>query len=199
LWSWLEQNTVGLISLLISIVAIVVSVALSRRTLEKSEEIAQKYGDLAGTKAAIQHEEEKAAQARTIALLALSNEVERILEFARHNAELDPGSYPSAIRMPVTALETAFLSGESVLVGEWEDSELLDFVRSYLTGAYSINASIDFYLTFPGSLGTAKAAGDHMVRLATEIRDRSQELVKDLCRLEEHLARVKRSGLSPRS
>jgi hypothetical protein len=192
--SWVEQNAVGLISLLIGVAAIVVSVALSRRTLERSEEIAEKYGDLAGTKAAIQHEEQKAAQTRMVALRALSNEVARIQEFTRHNTELDPQSYPSAIRMPVAALETAFLSGDSVLVGEWDSSELLDSVKSYLTRAYSINALIDLYLTFPGSLGTDTTAGAHMVRLATEIRDESQELVEDLHQLEEQLSRATMAG-----
>jgi hypothetical protein len=150
--------------------------------------VARKYGDVAGTRAAIAHEEERTAQARITALRALLHEVMRIRELANLNGQLQPYSgYQSPVRMPVTALEIAFLSGESVLFDQGEaDAELLTAVTCYLTGAYSINAKIDYYLALPAHLGSDPVAGRAMADLATGIRDESIELVGNLGQLEQH-------------
>jgi len=76
--------------------------------------LARKYGDLAGTKAAIEFEKEKYDKARLDALNSLLHEVERARSLADHNLAIDPtGKGPrSVVHMPVTAFETVFLSGD---------------------------------------------------------------------------------------
>jgi hypothetical protein len=92
--------------------------------------------------------------------------------------------------MPVAALETAFLSGESTLLGQWEeDAQFLTSVTSYLTKAQSINSRIDFFLTLPGSLGTDPVAGQAMVIVVEQIVDESIGLADILVQLREHLHR----------
>ncbi|MFB0537194.1 MAG: hypothetical protein ACETWR_19710 [Anaerolineae bacterium] len=105
--------------------------------------LAKYYGDVAGTKAAIEFEREKAAQAHIVALHALLNEIVRIRDLADHNSKLVRYSdaLQSVVRLPVTAFETAFLSKESSLLAEDEPnlSEPMASVTAYLTEAYSIN------------------------------------------------------------
>jgi hypothetical protein len=131
---WLEENIVAIIALLMSVV---VSIVVSR-----------KYGDVAGTKAAIAYEEQKTARARVVALQALVNEVGRARKIAAFNVEMQP--HQSGVKMPTVAFETAFLSGESILLGGWlqaSGSELLESVTTYLVVASSINSFIDVHLS----------------------------------------------------
>ena len=162
----------------------------AKKTLDKSEEIAKQYGDVAGTKAAIEYEEQKTAKARVVALHALWNEVARIRAVAIQNHALDPrGRHQNAIRMPVAAFETAFLSKESVLLEKWQkESEFFADAKQYLLEAYFVNAQIDFFLSASGALANPLAS-EMMVHMTSQIVDRSKEVVKILTRLEEHLER----------
>lgn len=119
------------VSAIISVVAVVVSIFVAR-----------KYGDVAGTKAAIAHEEEKAQKARVTALRALQANVELAQKIVHHNAGANTST--GIARMPVSAFETAFLSAEPLLdIGQ----RLFDTVSDYLSGAYLANSLVDTYLS----------------------------------------------------
>ena len=166
--------------------------------------LAKKYGDVAGTKAAIEFEKEKAAKARIAALQSLLNEVIRIRDLAHHNSTLvhDSHSIQSVVRLPVTAFETAFLSSESSLLDEGNDdfdresvgvgtpglrsvSEPLASVTAYLTGASSINVLVDMYLGLVRGLSSTEKA--RIVDAINQIIDKSQGLFEILDRLEKYL------------
>jgi hypothetical protein len=152
--------------------------------------LAKKYGDVAGTEAAIEFEKEKAAKARIVALQSLLNEVMRIRDLAHHNSKLTRhhgSSIQSVVRMPVAAFETAFLSGESSLFAEGKGDTLEPFasVTAYLTEAYSINVLIDIYLGLVR--GLSRAENSQRADVITEIVDKSQGLSEILDRLEKYL------------
>lgn len=169
--------------------------------------LAKKYGDVAGTKAAIEFEKEKAAKARIAALQSLLNEVIRIRDLAHHNSTLvhDSHSIQSVVRMPVTAFETAFLSGESSLLDLLDEgnsdsdeefvsvgtpglrsvSKPLASVTAYLTEAYSINALVDIYLGLVRGLSSTEKA--RRADAINQIIDKSQGLSEILDQLEKHL------------
>jgi hypothetical protein len=130
--------------------------------------LARHFGDVAGTKAAIEFEKEKAAKARVAALQSLLNEITIIRALATKNSELVHDSpkenvllTQSVLRMPVTAFETAFLLSESSLLDERSDlsSELLAPVKAYLTEAYSINALIDIHFGLVGGVYGGESIG----------------------------------------
>jgi hypothetical protein len=184
---WLEENIVGIIAILTSVLAIVVSVIVSKRTLDKSEETAKKYGDVAGTKAAIEYEEQKTAKARAVALQALVNDVGRARKISDFDTQILP--HQGAIRLPMLAFETAFLSGESILLGEWlqaSGSELLESVTTYLAAASSINSLIDVHLSY--STGAGHASTTNLMHQACEdIRKQAGELDQILDQLDRQL------------
>ena len=174
---------------ILSLVALVIAVlaALS------SYFAAKKFGDVAGTNAAIRYEEGKATRARLIALQALLNQVAVIREMAHHNSKLQVGpgviTTESAIRMPVTTLETALLSRESVLLDEsknYSNSELFSSIAEYLAEAHSTNALVDLRLAMTISEGTGMAR-NALPDVIQKIRDSSERLPKILDRLEDCL------------
>ena len=84
-----EQSlTLDVVAIVISVLALAASVLgwfVNRRT-------ARKYGDVAGTEAAIKYEEEKANKARIVALRSMLAEVDRIQLFVSHNKKLSTAS-----------------------------------------------------------------------------------------------------------
>jgi hypothetical protein len=193
-----DEYVLGVISIAVSIIAIVVSIVVSlvalRLSNRESRKIAREYGDLAGTKAAIRYEEEKAAKARSVALHSLLNEIARIREFAIQNSKLEPrGRHQNAIKMPVTALETAFLSKESVLLDRMMDEPgLFAAAKAYLSEAYFINAQIDFFLSVSGALANPNVS-EMMVHAMSQVRDRSHSMIEVLNQLEGNLKQISRA------
>lgn len=180
-------------TLIVSVMALIVSAM----ALILNVWVAKKFGDLAGTNAAIKYEEEKDAKAYIVTLQALLHEVIRIRGLVNANAKLnrDCVRIQAVVRLPVKSFETAFVSGESnLLVGELGDvetlglyptSEPLKSVMKYLTEASYFNSLIDVYLGVDRGVGSAdKSFRREFVNL---IVDKSQELFEVLDQLEEHL------------
>lgn len=166
-------------------------IALSFLSIPAALLISKWFGDLAGTKAARKYEEQKAGTARIIALQALLNELEIIQGMADQNAELASSRRDNAVvlKMPTTALETAFLSGESRLLQEWsnESAELLILVRDYLTEAHSINLLVESYLALLGGLSSEESGWRRDV--VSSIGSRSQKVLQILPEIEDCLQR----------
>jgi hypothetical protein len=94
-----------------------VEILIAVVTIAASIIAAWKFGDVAGTRAAIEYEEKKQARARLVAVQALLNEVKRIRALAEHNSKLNPReAHQNAVKLPTAALETAFQAGESNLL-----------------------------------------------------------------------------------
>jgi hypothetical protein len=125
--------------------------------------LAKHFGDVAGTKAAIEFEKDKAAKARVAALQSLLNEVERIRKLAKHNSDSKP-----KVKMPTAAFEAAFVSGTSGLA---VSPDLLNAVTDYLVCADRINMSVDIYVS-----ETPSAGGSSRGRMD----DASQD-IRELC------------------
>lgn len=176
---------------ILAIIAIGVSILTFGVNALLSHYLARKYGDVAGAKAAIKYQQEQAAKARVVALQSLLNEIERIRKLADHNSKQVVGSgVHSVVRMPTTAFETAFLSGESVLLENWKgdsDSEILASATDYLNEAYSINVLVDLYLGLVRGLSSAEDRRRNDV--ITQVASKCQELSGILNRLEENLRR----------
>jgi len=114
--------------------------------------IAKKYGDMAGTLAARRFQEEDAKRAGVTAFQSLINEVVRIREVANHYQSPDFDTASGVPKLPVTALETAFVSGSPGLVA---GEGLVKAVSEYLVLADSINwlGELEFSgLRFPVAL-----------------------------------------------
>ena len=132
---------ISCISIGISMIVSIITLVVSNR---KNEAIAKKFGDVAGAIKTIEHEKKQADEARVFALQSLLNEVERIRSLAEHNSQLIPDAQSQPItKMPVSAFETAFVSGMPISV---VSQELLDIVPDYLTRADSINTLVDVYI-----------------------------------------------------
>jgi hypothetical protein len=109
--------------------------------------IARKYGDVAGTLAARRFQEEDAKRARVTAFQSLINALARIRGVVEHYQSPAFSVGRGVPKFPVTAFETAFVSGSPGLAAS---SELLDVVNNYLIAADSINSFIDICLTKGG-------------------------------------------------
>ena len=175
----------NVIAMLLSGIAIVASIIMGVVTLVASKNIAKKYGDLAGSQAAIDYEERKAAEARTTTLRALRNEVARIRKLGEANSQIRNDGLGMA-RMPTTAFETAFVSEPS---GLSVDPELLDAVVDYLARADAINSRIDTYLGLGAALGQSNYAAEIMSDAAQQTRDKSKEILEILGKLDALLER----------
>jgi hypothetical protein len=194
---------IELIDILIGVVTAIVTLAVSSFI---SFLLAKKYGDLAGTKAAIDFEKEKAEQARITTIKSLLNEVDRIRTFTDHNSTLarDSQKVQGVVRMPVAVLETAFLSGDSSLSinssvdfdgtpvdpatpGIYLRAEPLASATDYLAEAYSINTLIDIYLGLVRGLSSQEQA--QRGEAINGIIDKSKALYQPLARLEKYLNR----------
>lgn len=159
--------------------------------------LARKYGDLAGTKAAIEFEKEKADKARLDALNSLLHEVERARSLANHNSAIKPTAKGprSVVRMPVTAFETVFLSGDSPFPSDNENvsvqegvapvSTLRDAISSYVTKAYAINLLIEMYIALARGLSSAETSWRQTV--LTQIINESKEFPPVLNKIEKGL------------
>lgn len=112
--------------------------------------IAKKYGDVAGALAARRFQEGDAKRARVAAFQSLINEVVRIREVTNHYQSPDFDTASGAPKLPVTAFETAFVSGSPGLVA---GEGLVKAVSEYLVLADSINWLIDKHLIGGGNLG----------------------------------------------
>ena len=140
------------------------------------------YGDVAGGKAAREYEEEKAVQARIIALKSLLNQTAMARNLVGHNSGLPSIDVQrSPLKLPVTPFETAFLSSDSVLLERDSDSTslLLDSVIGYLRQAYAINTYIEVYLN----------AGNPLYRESSikQIKESCGMFLQVLDKLEGHL------------
>lgn len=178
--------------------------------------VARKFGDLAGTNAAIDYEKEKDKRARRTALRALWNGYIRIRGMAHRNIELrESSTIQDVVKMPVTTFEAAFLSRESPLLDEGESKLVEEIatpeipglgelpepsasryrilvsqppaaVTAYLTEAHSLNMLVDVYLTRTKS-GTADAVA--RADLTKKIKEKSQKILEILEPLDDYFAR----------
>jgi len=157
------STVLSVASILISIVSIVISIYVAR-----------KYGDVAGAARMIQYEQERAVQARISTLQSLINEVERIRKVLEHNSQSKP-----VLRVPTTAFETAFTSGQSGLV---PSQELLSAVTDYLTYADTINTWIGTYsVAMPSTQGAAQTqATDALLEVKRLCTDQAPSILDRL-------------------
>ena len=168
----------------------VIAILLSGIAIVASIYIARKYGDLAGSRAAIDYEKRKAADARTTTLRALRNEVARIRKIGEVNSQIRNDGLGMA-RMPTTTFETAFVSEPS---GLSVDPELLDAVVDYLAHADAINLGIDIYLGFGAAHGQSTYAGQIVSDAAQQARDKSKEILEILGKLDALLERESKTS-----
>jgi hypothetical protein len=144
----IEQGVIAASDSVVSIVLSVAGTLISIVSIVISIYVARKYGDVAGAARMIQYEQERIEQARIAMLQSLINEVARIRKVIEHNSQSEP-----ALRVPTSAFETAFISGQSGLV---PSQELLSAVADYLTCADTINTWIEIHSVT--MLGTHEAA-----------------------------------------
>jgi|GEM_PF-3257072 len=180
-------------------IAIAVLVGLVTKKLELAVAIlsfpaalltSKHYGDVAGTKAAIEHEERKAAEARVTAFKALLNEVKQARKLAERNSAAKWGRWILPIaRIPVNTFETAFVSGVCVEAS----SELLNATTDYLTAASLVDTCVDI------SIAATPGAG-HSTERITEAVDKAKticetELPQILDKLESALRQEHESAI----
>jgi len=119
-------------NLIISIVGIVVSYFVARR-----------FGDVAGTKAAIKHEEEKTAERRKKILVALHAQVESLPRINTHNQTATdkhgPPKHLLPIPYPIVPFETAIFSENGISVGD----KTIQAATDYLLKARELNVLIE--------------------------------------------------------
>jgi hypothetical protein len=120
---------------MVGVVTVVVSLAVAWL-------VAKYYGDMAAAKATREYQEELAKRARVAALQSLMNEVGRIERVVEHYLSI-AGRYGGMPRMPMTAFETAFVSGSP---GVAADERLMRAVGEYLCVADTINSYVDMFL-----------------------------------------------------
>ncbi len=166
-----------IVSIIISILAFTVSVA----SIFVSYLVAKRYGDVAGTHAARKYQEQDAARAHIAALRSLLNEAARIRKLADGNSVVTQTGGIGMVRMPVTAFETAFVSGRP---GLSVSSDLLDAVTDYLTEADAINSLIDTYLWLAPAVGAADYATSARSNAVDRVKDISNKLSETLDRLD---------------
>lgn len=160
-------------SLIIALIGIAISVYVAR-----------KYGDVAGTKAAIEYEKEKDKKSHQIATYALINQVNVAKEVAKKQQTVHSGDIFAPItKMPVTSFETAFLNGkDSFMANHVVMKKDLDLISRYLSKAYCVNASVDIHIhnnqePRPGDLGPYNTPRQLAL---TEIGTLSREIVEIL-------------------
>lgn len=173
---------------------IILTLIMTAISIGGAYSVARKFGDVAGAKAAIEYEEGKTATARIAALQTLLNEVTRIRGLAGHNAAL---SGPKLVaqpvtKMPVTAFETAFLSGQSSLLGRGRDTsdiaELMACVAVYLREAGAINTLVDLYLGLIRGLSSAEERRREIV--LNDMAQRSEKMASLVDQLGKHLCQA---------
>jgi hypothetical protein len=141
------------VSIGIAAAGVALSTGVSIAGFVRSRSDARKYGDLAGTNAAIAYEEEKAAKARITALDVLSNEVSRIRKLAQANRAQKQGVW-TRVRLPTVAFERVLFSEMPTLLAP----ETLDIAAKYLAYAETVNSLIDDYLWLAPAIGSSTYA-----------------------------------------
>ena len=206
----LLDSILAIIAITVSLLAMLVSYFLSRRslrqsreiagtslnqsrviadeTLSQSRDIAEEYGDLAGTEAAIAYQEEKAAVARRASLQALHAEVGRIRLAREFNAKLEISRTNSPVPMPVAVVESVLLSKEPILfMGHESYGDLVAHAVVYLGVAGHINAQIPLYLTLNANIGTYGPAEGIADEMLGRFSRQSEELLPVLDELDAAL------------
>ena len=170
------ENTLTMETIL-SIISIGVSIAASYY-------ISKRFGDVAGTQAAIQYEKEKEKQSRSLALLALHNEIQLICELVEANQQVNPhDSTCSVLKIPTIPFETVFFSREPILAEI--NKGLLDSVTRYLRQAYQVNNLVDMYLSARTGGDRAIASESHM--FINSIQEKSPEILDILKNIDNQL------------
>ena len=178
----LKGYVMSIIALLISIISILVSIIMGIVANIVSKNIAKKYGDLAGSEAAIDYAEEKATEARKTTLIALRNEVARIRKLA---SQIEDTKW--IVRMPTTTFETAFISN---LFSLSVNPELFNVVLDYLICADVINMQIEIYLGFGATSGSpTPIVGGTATGAKKLAKDKSKAIPEILDRLDKLLQR----------
>ena len=122
---WLRKN-LGYIIVFVILLVIAIVVAVSKEDLEifftiialpTSLLLAKYFGDVAGTEAAIEHQEELDEQARTKTLVMIAAATTRAFYAVRHNSHLRDQDLPPH-RLPVIPFETAYYVRDAVLLDE---------------------------------------------------------------------------------
>ena len=170
----MEQNIMATSNSLVSIVLSVTGTLISIVSIVISVYVARKYGDVAGAARMIRYEQKRIEQARIAMLQSLINEVERIRKVIEHNSQSEP-----ALKVPTSAFEAAFTSGQSRLV---PSRELLSAVADYLTCADTINTWIRVYsVTMLGTQEAAKTQGmDALLEVKRLCTDRVPSILNRL-------------------
>ena len=200
-------------------IAIIVSLSIGVLTLIASYRIAREYGDVAGTQAAIAHDEQKSKLALVFALKALWNHYLLIVNIAAVNRIRADEEYATTgfIKMPVDVFEHSLFSQESpLLVGgaspikkpeflpdgpvsnelvndvQWLTEQPLASIMYYLIDAREINELIDLQRKTTGM-----STVDYQLSNQTEpIRTICKRIVTNLEPLKEYL-RVELRGIIP--
>ena len=180
---------------------------------------ARKYGDVAGTQAAIAHDEKKSKQARVFALKALWNPYLLIVNIATVNRTRADEEYATTgfIKMPVDVFEHSLFSQESpLLVGgassikkpdflpdgpvsnalvndvQWLTEQPLASIMYYLIDAREVNELIDLQRKTTGM-----STVDYQLLNQTEpIRIICKRIVTNLEPLKKYL-RIELRGIIP--
>lgn len=142
------------------------------------------FGDMAAYRASEKHQKKLSHQARLTALGSLLAEVERIRCAVDHNRciEKNSGHLYDFVRMPIAAFETAFVSGNPTVLGDYGGyAKLLGTVTDYLTRAYAINACIDLYLSLMTNVKDIEGAKisclwDKIKRKSKDVADKLPQL-----------------------
>ncbi len=165
-------------------ISIAITVALTVVNVLVAYYLARQYGDLAGTKLTIKHEEKKSAEAHIMAIRSLLNEIARIRKLSDANYPLR-GDIVTLVKMPTLAFETAFVSRDSLSV----DGSVLEAALDYLVCADTINALIDHYYGLAPAMGTSRPVTEECGATRGQIRTASKGLPEILNRLSSLLSR----------
>jgi hypothetical protein len=146
--------------------------------------LAKRYGDRAGTDAAIAYEEQREERERVAALQALLNQVTLVRKIADLNSDRDDYVTHLAdfVELPTKAFETAFVSEKPPLSSK---PELLEAVNDYLSKAYVVNSSIDFLARI--EVTPISENSREPQRVFRDIRDNCRELATILDELQDRL------------
>jgi len=170
------------------IVLPIISIVISGIAIIASYVIARKYGDLAGTKAAIEHEKEKEALARKAALVVLRNEVSMLKRYAEYNTGVKVEKHLPIQRiysMPTEPFEAAFLIKDS----PFPNVQIVDIevVADYITAAKNINNYLDFYADLRTAHGIDE--GSRREDALAQIKSESENIIGILEKIDQLLGK----------
>lgn len=170
-----------------NLVSVIVDLVVAGVSVGISVYLAKRYGDRAGTDAAIAYEERKEERERVAALRALLNQLGLIRKIAELNADRDGyvAHFSDFVELPTRAFETAFVSENPPLSSQ---PELLGAVNDYLSKAYVVNSGIDFLARIEAT--PISENSQEPQRLFRHVRDSCRELVPVLDGLRDCLQEV---------